>query len=154
MAISCLMMMGTLFILVTKSKFLTSIDFGFILDISPGGINFESAPFKLTTEMIQVMGGDASSQSYKFFMILVIRGYLAIRYNVMLYSSIRPYADEIIQMVQLMAESGLPCFKGAGTLKKLRDRFQLEMTERGAAEFMLARIRESHENTRRYSIFN
>lgn len=47
-----------------------------------------------------------------------------------------------------MADSSLPCFKGEPTLKKLRDRFQLDKSEKMAAEFMLARIRESHENTR------
>jgi len=31
------------------------IDFGFMLSNSPGGINFESAPFKLTREFLEVM---------------------------------------------------------------------------------------------------
>ncbi|OZJ03933.1 hypothetical protein BZG36_03611 [Bifiguratus adelaidae] len=77
------------------------IDFGFILDIAPGGITFESAPFKLTTEMIQVMGGGSEVQQYKWFMELVIKAYLASR----------PYAEQIIQLVSLMLDSGLPCFK-------------------------------------------
>ena len=29
------------------------IDFGFMLSNSPGGVNFESAPFKLTRELLQ-----------------------------------------------------------------------------------------------------
>ena len=33
------------------------IDFGFILSNSPGNANFESAPFKLTNEFVQVLGG-------------------------------------------------------------------------------------------------
>jgi len=33
------------------------IDFGFLLGTSPGGINFESAPFKLTKEYVDLMGG-------------------------------------------------------------------------------------------------
>lgn len=55
------------------------IDFGFILDISPGGINFESAPFKLTTEMIQVLGGDANSPAYRAFAEATVKAYLACR---------------------------------------------------------------------------
>ncbi len=51
-------------------------------------------------------------------------------------------------MVSLMIDSSLPCFKGDLTIQKLRERFQLDKTERAAAEFMVARIRESHENTR------
>lgn len=32
---------------------LVHIDFGFMLSNSPGGVNFESAPFKLTRELLQ-----------------------------------------------------------------------------------------------------
>lgn len=31
------------------------IDFGFMLSNSPGGVNFESAPFKLTRELLEVI---------------------------------------------------------------------------------------------------
>ena len=30
------------------------IDFGFMLSNSPGGVNFESAPFKLSRELLEV----------------------------------------------------------------------------------------------------
>ena len=33
------------------------IDFGYMLSNSPGGINFESAPFKITQEYIDIMDG-------------------------------------------------------------------------------------------------
>ena len=40
------------------------IDFGFLLSNSPGkNIGFESAPFKLTREWVDVMGGTASPWS-------------------------------------------------------------------------------------------
>lgn len=32
------------------------IDFGFFLSNSPGGVNFEAAPFKLTRELLEVRG--------------------------------------------------------------------------------------------------
>ena len=32
------------------------IDFSFMLSYSPGGINFESAPFKLTRELLEARG--------------------------------------------------------------------------------------------------
>ncbi|CAI2164532.1 12975_t:CDS:10 [Funneliformis geosporum] len=113
------------------------IDFGFILDIAPGGITFESSPFKLTTEMIQVMGGRSDVQQFKWFSELCIKAYLASR----------PYAEQIVQCVALMLGSGLPCFKG-DTLRRLRDRFQLERTERRAASFMIEKINQSFENKR------
>ncbi|KAJ1990389.1 phosphatidylinositol-4- kinase [Dimargaris cristalligena] len=114
------------------------IDFGFILDISPGGINFESSPFKLTAEMINVMGGTSTAQPFKLFADLCIKAYLASR----------PYAELIIQAVRLMMDSGLPCFKGDSTLLKLRQRFQLDKDDREAAQFMLDRIHESYQNRR------
>ncbi|KAJ2068644.1 phosphatidylinositol-4- kinase, partial [Coemansia sp. S155-1] len=125
-------------IMIDDQGHIVHIDFGFILDIAPGGITFESAPFKLTTEYIQVMGGSADAQPYKLFCELCIKAYLASR----------PYAENIIQIVALMLDSGLPCFKGETTLAKLRGRFQLDKTERDAAQFMAERILDSYENKR------
>jgi phosphatidylinositol 4-kinase len=47
-------------ILIDAKGHVVHIDFGFLLGISPGGINFESAPFKLTSEYIELMGGKKS----------------------------------------------------------------------------------------------
>ena len=125
-------------IMFDKEGHMVHIDFGFILSIAPGGGILEVSPFKLTTEMVQVMGGDVTSPAYRIFTELCIKAYLACR----------SYATEIISMVQLMMDSGLPCFKGEITIRKLRERFQLDKTERGASEFMMNCIRQSHENTR------
>ncbi|ORZ34525.1 kinase-like domain-containing protein [Catenaria anguillulae PL171] len=124
-------------IMLDSDGHLIHIDFGFILDISPGGVNFESSPFKLTTEMLQVIG-QAGSDTFRDFVRCVVQAFLAIR----------PYADAIINLVQLMSESGLPCFKGEPTLRKLRARFVLEKSEREAARFMMDRIADSYENKR------
>ncbi|KAJ3296301.1 phosphatidylinositol-4- kinase [Borealophlyctis nickersoniae] len=125
-------------IMLDKEGHLVHIDFGFMLSIAPGGGILEVSPFKLTAEMVQVMGGDVNSPSYRLFSELCVKAYLAAR----------PYAEEVIQMVQLMMDSGLPCFKGEITTRRLRERFQLDKSERQAAEFMLGCIRSSHENTR------
>lgn len=116
---------------------LSFVDFGFIFDIAPGGITFESSPFKLTTEMIQVMGGGSEEQAFKQFSELVIKAYLATR----------PYAEMIMQLVTLMLQSGLPCFKGE-TIKRMRTRFQVDKSDRQAADFMLLRIKDSFANQR------
>ena len=44
-------------ILLDAEGHIVHIDFGFMLSNSPGNLNFESAPFKLTQEFIDVMGG-------------------------------------------------------------------------------------------------
>ncbi|KAF8978635.1 phosphatidylinositol-4- kinase [Entomortierella lignicola] len=125
-------------IMIDDDGHVIHIDFGFILDISPGGnINFESSPFKLTAEMIQIMGSSIEDQGYRWFCELCIKAYLASR----------PYAEQICQMVALMLDSGLPCFRGE-TIKRLRSRFQPDRSERAAAEFMKERVDESYLNHR------
>ena len=45
-------------ILLTRHGHIVHIDFGFFLCSSPGkGIGFETAPFKLTREFVEMMGG-------------------------------------------------------------------------------------------------
>lgn len=42
------------------------IDFGFMLSNSPGSIGFEMAPFKLTQEYVDVLGGTDSPKFQEF----------------------------------------------------------------------------------------
>jgi phosphatidylinositol 4-kinase B len=45
-------------ILIDSDGHIVHIDFGFVLSQAPGGsFSLESAPFKLTNEMVEVMGG-------------------------------------------------------------------------------------------------
>lgn len=41
-------------LLLDEEGHIIHIDFGFMLSNSPGGVNFESAPFKLTRELLEV----------------------------------------------------------------------------------------------------
>lgn len=83
------------------------------------------------------MGGGSQQQAFKHFSELMIKSYLACR----------PYAEYIMQLVTLMLESGLPCFKGE-TIKRMRSRFQVDKTERQASDFIMMRIKDSFENQR------
>jgi hypothetical protein len=47
-----------------------------------------------------------------------------------------------------MLETGLPSFKGEPTIKRLRERFALDLNERQAAELMVSVVRNAHENVR------
>lgn len=122
-------------IMVDDKGHILHIDFGFCFDISPGGVRFERAPFKLTEEMMAVLGGDDNSQSYRWFEELTIKAFLCSR----------QYCDKLCDLVSLMLDSGLPCFKPE-TMKNFRDRFALEKTEREAAQFMLGCIKKSEGN--------
>ena len=44
-------------ILIDLDGHIIHIDFGFMLSNSPGSVNFENAPFKLTRELLEVWRG-------------------------------------------------------------------------------------------------
>lgn len=96
------------------------IDFGFLLSNSPGSVGFEAAPFKLTTEYVDLLGG-IDSPLYAKFRDLCKR----------CFSSLRKNSDQIINIVELMQkESNLPCFKnGENTSVLLRQRLQLQLSD-------------------------
>jgi phosphatidylinositol 4-kinase len=120
-------------IMVDDAGHILHIDFGFCFDIAPGGVKFERAPFKLTTEMMAVMGGSTDHQAFKWFEELCVKAYLASRQHV----------EKLSQIVLLMMDSGLPCFKPE-TIAHFKERFVLEKSEREAAEFMRFLVRKSY----------
>lgn len=112
------------------------IDFGFCFDIVPGGVKFEAVPFKLTKEMVKVMGGSNSTESFKMFEELFIEGFLAVR----------PFAELIIGNVKPMLDSGLPCFKGEKTIKNLRNRFFLNKDDKECIGMLKGLVKKSYES--------
>ncbi|CZR50731.1 related to phosphatidylinositol-4-kinase [Phialocephala subalpina] len=122
-------------IMIDGAGHILHIDFGFCFDIAPGGVKFERAPFKLTQEMMAVMGGSTEHQAFKWFEELCVKAFLASR----------PYTEKLSQLVLLMLDSGLPCFKPE-TLQHFKERFVLEKTEREAAEFVKGLIKRSYSS--------
>ncbi|KAL2020169.1 hypothetical protein VTK56DRAFT_8693 [Thermocarpiscus australiensis] len=120
-------------IMIDDAGHILHIDFGFCFDIAPGGIKFERAPFKLTSEMVAVMGGSPDHQAFKWFEELCVKAFLASR----------QHTEKLSQIVLLMMDSGLPCFKPE-SVKHFKERFVLEKSEREAAEFMRGLIRRSY----------
>lgn len=124
-------------ILIDTEGHLVHIDFGFLLEISPGGnLGFESAPFKFSHEMTQLLdpSGRKASLEYDNFEALCIRGYLAAR----------GVAEGVMATVELMADSGLPCFARGAPVTNMRHRFNLDMTDRQAAGFMQQSVRHAY----------
>ena len=54
-----------------------------MLESSPGNdMGFEKAPFKLSEEMINIMGGRPDAEPFKYFMEQTVKAFLAARYNI------------------------------------------------------------------------
>jgi len=109
--------------LLDRDGHLIHIDFGFMLTNSPGGnMAFESAPFKLTSEFIDVMDGECSDQ-FEYFRTLVIRGFL----------EARKHMERILLLVQMIVFSGsnMPCFVAGAkeVMAQLEERFMPKITE-------------------------
>uniref|UniRef100_A0A0K0D411 PI3K/PI4K domain-containing protein n=1 Tax=Angiostrongylus cantonensis TaxID=6313 RepID=A0A0K0D411_ANGCA len=88
-------------ILIDAEGHLIHIDFGFILSISPRNLGFETSPFKLTSELIGVMGG-IDSDLYIYFKTLILRGIIAAR----------KHHERVMTIVQIMSKGKyFRCFR-------------------------------------------
>lgn len=113
------------------------IDFGFMMSNSPGGnMAFESAPFKLTSEYVDLMGG-ARSATFLRFRELVIKGFL----------QARKHAEKIVAIAELSlhgAGAEMPCFvAGQASIEMLLARFQLTASRRQCARYVDEMINKS-----------
>uniref|UniRef100_K3WPJ9 1-phosphatidylinositol 4-kinase n=1 Tax=Globisporangium ultimum (strain ATCC 200006 / CBS 805.95 / DAOM BR144) TaxID=431595 RepID=K3WPJ9_GLOUD len=135
-------------ILLDIEGHIVHIDFGFFLGRAPGGsFSFETAPFKLTTEMVDVLGGRHSS-NFKYFTELCVQGARAAR----------KHAETIYTLVEVMSlHSKLPCFTGnpAAHLAGLRERLFLNVPEEKVEPLILSMIERSYDHfgTNKYDQF-
>lgn len=103
-------------ILVDTEGHFIHIDFGFVLSHAPGH-EFESAPFKLTNEIIDIIGG-VDSGNFKKFRKLMWKGMIAIS----------KHYEKILVLVEMMYcgyGKNMECFENEeDTLKDLKERFK------------------------------
>lgn len=66
-----------------------------MLSSSPRNLGFEASPFKLTPELVEVMGGETSDM-FAYFKILLLQGMLAAR----------KHHEKIISLVEVMSSGG------------------------------------------------
>jgi phosphatidylinositol 4-kinase len=116
-------------ILLDAEGHIVHIDFGFMLASSPGkNAGFENAPFKLTEEFIQLMGGPRSAP-FRRFRSLCVRAFLVARRQ----------RHQIMLLAEMMANGNeeLDCFAGdtQKAISELAARFKVrhlfEMFPRG-----------------------
>ena len=132
-------------IMIDEEGHVIHIDFGFIFEISPGGnLKFERAPFKLTKEMIGLMGGDRNAEPFKKFEQLLVKCFLAVRSR----------HEEIEAMADLMRNAGFPCFR-ADSIQKLQERLCLTTNPKGVVAKVNELISQAYmsQTTVAYDIF-
>lgn len=107
-------------ILLDNEGHIIHIDYGFMLSSSPRNLGFESSPFKLTQELVEVMGGETSDM-FTYFKILLLQGLMAAR----------KHNEKILSLVEVMSSgSKLACFRaGASVVPALKSRFHVNLTD-------------------------
>ena len=115
-------------ILIDSDGHVIHIDFGFMLSNSPGNMNFEAAPFKMTFEYVELLGGVESAAFGKFKESMKDA-----------FQALRREAERIVTLVELMGrESRMPCYGGglASVVSALRTRFVLEKSKEEARDWV------------------
>lgn len=115
-------------VLIDNEGHIIHIDFGFMLSNSPGSVGFEAAPFKLTQEYVDVLGG-VGSPGFEDYKKLCKQAFQALRRS----------ADNLIDLVSMIGkESKMPCFSYGvqQATAALRQRFQLQLGADDAEQFV------------------
>lgn len=117
------------------------IDFGFVMGMAPGNdFSMERAPFKLTKEYVEVMGG-LDSECYKEYERLVVQGFIEARKS----SQIALGLVEI-----MMYKSRYPCFTGKYgngiSLKRFEQRLMLHVPDSQIEKRAKALITRSYDH--------
>ena len=136
-------------ILLSADGHIMHIDFGFLLSIAPGGmLSQETAPFKLTEEMVEVLDG-LDSPMFSDFVKAFTTGFIALK----------AASENIISMVKILSvDSPFPCFAGKDTnliMEKLKSRFRTDLNLSDTVQHCLDLIIESygHQGSKRYDSF-
>ena len=105
--------------------------------MSPGGLNFESSPFKLTEEYVDLMEGK-NSPDYNYFRHLFCEGMLALRRRL----------DDLCLMLEIMMEkSDLDCFQNF-RIEHFREKFKPDESEKRFRDHCEGVIEKSCMNSR------
>ncbi|CCD25736.1 1-phosphatidylinositol 4-kinase NDAI_0F04180 [Naumovozyma dairenensis CBS 421] len=113
-------------IMIDNEGHVVHIDFGFMLSNSPGSVGFEAAPFKLTYEYVELLGGVEGAPYKKF-----------VNSTKAAYRALRKYSDQIVSMCEIMQKDNMqPCFQaGEQTSVQLEQRFYLHIPDEEIDDF-------------------
>ena len=138
-------------ILIDNEGHIIHIDFGFLLSNAPGkGLKFENAPFKLSKDMVEVLGG-VKGKYFMEFRKLLKKGFLAVY----------KHRSKIVILVEMMwcgHGKNLGCFEGGQeTIDELKNRLNPKdyVSKRSVMKLVDKLIGQSVDNwrTKWYDIF-
>jgi len=138
-------------IMIDSEGHIIHIDYGFFIFNSPGSLNFESAPFKLTPEFVEVMGG-AGSSLFTYYKDLLFRGFM----------EARKYHEKILLILEMWLinskynTSVLPCLAGGKpAVDAMAERFRMGYTEKECRDYIDSLVQTSLGSwrTREYDRF-
>ena len=103
-------------ILIDNEGHLIHIDFGFLLSNAPGkGLKFENAPFKLSRDMVDCLGG-VKGKYFSRFVKLLHNGFIAVNKH-------REKITILVEMMWCGHGRNLDCFeKGQDAINELKIR--------------------------------
>ena len=118
-------------LLLTKSGNLFHIDFGYILGRDPKPF---PPPMKLSKEMVEGMGG-TTSEYYQQFRKLCFTAFL----------HLRRYANLFLNLFSLLVDASVPdiALEPDKTVKKVQDKFRLDLSDEEAVQYLQTLIDES-----------
>uniref|UniRef100_A0A6I8RJX3 Phosphatidylinositol 3-kinase catalytic subunit type 3 n=1 Tax=Xenopus tropicalis TaxID=8364 RepID=A0A6I8RJX3_XENTR len=118
-------------LLLTKTGKLFHIDFGYILGRDPKPL---PPPMKLNKEMVEGMGGTQSEQ-YQAFRKQCYTAFL----------HLRRYSNLILNLFSLMVDANIPdiALEPDKTVKKVQDKFRLDLSDEEAVHYMQTLIDDS-----------
>ena len=119
------------------------IDFGFALGISPGNLNFENAPFKITEDYINILGG-IDSEIFVYFKSLFMKGLIAVK-------KYYKYFENILRLMFHGLFRNINCFEGKEIdeiVENMKKKFFLNLNEKDYNKIVDDIINESINNWR------
>lgn len=128
-------------ILIDPLGHIIHIDFGFCLGSSPRNLNFESAPFKMTQDYLDIMEGEGS------FLFSLFKARL-----IQMFGVVKKYADPLWALMEIMMHSNLNCFK-TFDFKGFKSRFHCFLSDT-EVEKLVEQLIQSSFNSMRTSIYD
>lgn len=134
-------------VMIDNLGHLIHIDFGFVFGLAPGKqFSMETAPWKLTEEMVEVMGG-FDSVHFRKYAELTTQAFRAVRHH----------TEDITKLMEIMSHmSCYPAFRyNPRAIEDLRNRMMLDVTDENldGAVMNLMSTSYRHTGTIRYDQF-